>query len=387
MRRLLAGFVILLWVAGGCVVKKENPAIVGVAYDRLYREGWQAYAAGDYALAQAKFDTLLSEVTAADPKVYLAKAFSLIPQRKFDDVEAQVSIALALGNGDPYHRRSHLPIQGVTLLTASPLMFQVDVGQPFLGYVGGVSFGSVADENGWMVSVFLGPGHAPGTTSATIPLDFEGKTFTFLLVKQESVGVVLQYPGAQGASLNTVYIPDTTDVPTIELDTVVYIPGETLVVETTYIYPSDTFYLTLDLPMVGDSLEGTFLIRDTSVAMDTLEALGYLALASAAYAQGLADPTMMAKSVAFARAAQRLLDEKGWNTFAWDPLGDNTLSSRFSYLRTQILQAKAFLQMQLYSNAARMVNEIYDSLVVPEDTTFTPEVIQQIATLIENQDR
>ncbi len=378
----------LLWslafagvVLGGCAVKQEKPSLVGVEYDRLFQEGWEAYARGEYALAEAKFDTILSAVTAADPIVYVSKAFTLGPQRKYSEVDAQISIALALKGGDPFRRVSRLPVRGVQVISSTPFEFQVDVGQDFLGYLEGVEFQTIADVNGWGTSVYLGSAHALDTT--VVALGLEGGSFSFLLMSLESQGVVLRYPGTQGEVLETLSVPDSSQTPSVVVETLVYIPGETLIVETTYVYPTVDVNVVLDVPQAGDSLEGLFLVRDTNIEADTLSVLAYLALATAAYARGLSDPVAMARSAAFAAAAQSLMDEQGWGDFAWDPLGDGSLRAYFSYRRAQVLQAKSFLRMQLYPNAARVVNEIYGSVQIPEDTTFTPEVIRALMDLLD----
>lgn len=383
MKRLVMFGILLGAVA--CAPKTENPPITGVTYDRLFQEGWEAYARGDYALAQAKFDTILTQVSASDPLIYISKAFTLIPQRKVSDVDAQVSIALALKGGDPFQHVSALPVTNATVLNANPLTVQVGVGQSFLGFVDGVSFQTVADENGWAAAVKLGPGHdltaAIGT--GTLPLGPTGGNFTFLLSSLEDSGVVFTYAGAQGAVLSTLTVPDSSQPPSIVQDTVLYVPGETLVVETTYVYPTVNVNVLLDAPLMNDSLSGSFLLRDSNVPADTLSVLAYLAQASAAYMEGLSDPAKMSKSAAYAAAVQALLDELGLQSFDWDPLGDGRLSGRFSYKRAQILQARSFLRMQLYKNAARKVNEIYGSVQIPEDTTFTPDVIQTLMNLID----
>ncbi len=384
-RAFLFALVGLVLGVVACAPKTENPSITGVTYDRLYREGWEAYAQGDYALAQAKFDTILAQVTAADPLIYISKAFALIPQRRVSDVDAQVSIALALKGGDPFQHPATLPITGATVVSASPFVFQVNTAVPFYGFVEGVSFQTVADVNGWAASVALGPGHDATTAigSGSVPLGLSGGNFTFLLSSLEDSGVVFSYAGAQGTVLNTLSLPDSSQPPSLLLDTVVYVPGETLVVETTYVYPTVNVNVLLDVPLVDDSLSGSFLVRDGSVTADTLSVLAYLARAAAAYMEGLSDPVKMARSAALAAATQALLDEMGLTNFDWDPLGDGRLAGRFSYTRTQILQARAYLRMQLFKNAARKVNEIYGSVQIPEDTTFTPEVIQTLVNLIE----
>ncbi len=383
MKRALLFGVVLGVVA--CAPKTEKPPITGVTYDRLFQEGWEAYAQGDYALAQAKFDTILAQVTAADPLVYISKAFALIPQRRTSDVDAQVSIALALKGGDPFQHPTTLPIIGATVVSTSPFVFQVRTAVPFYGFVEGVSFQTVADENGWAASVLLGPGHDAATAigSGSVPLGLSGGSFAFLLSSLEDSGAVFSYAGAQGTVLSTLSLPDSSQSPSLVLDTVVYVPGETLVVETTYVYPTVNVNVLLDVPLADDSLSGSFLVRDTNVAVDTLSVLAYLARAAAAYMEGLSDPAKMARSAALAAATQALLDEMGLTNFDWDPLGDGRLTGRFSYTRTQILQARAYLRMQLFRNAARKVNEIYGSVQIPEDTTFTPEVIQTLVNLIE----
>jgi len=368
MKRGLLFGVVLGVVA--CAPKTQNPEIIGVTFDRLYEEGWRAYAKGDYATAEAKFDSILKYVDATRADVYLAAALSQVPQRKTSAAEANVGLALSL-IGNPYRAVENLSPSEVIALAPTTTRTGFRLAEDFLP-VGGLSGGS---GDFWKFSLSLAdlPARREGAalTTRQVPLGFAGELVPFRLLGWNGDTAFLELGFVEGSAYASVTRVNPNDTVRVVYDTVYNVPGEGVVVETLVVLGQVTIQKIATYPDLQDALSGVFLVRDpNSVPTDSisdLHILAYITLAANALVSGANKPASYVYGIAYAKAAGNLIAERG-RGFAYEPLPGMRLP-QFRGCWADVLQAKAAFQAQLYYNAAVALNKI---LVPAGQTPLTP---------------
>lgn len=348
-----------IWIWGAllglfaCAPKKENPAIIGVSFDRLYQEGWEAYAQSDYATAEAKFDSILKYVDASNPEVYLAAALAQVPLRKFSQADANAGIALAL-LGDPFTTEDTLPLAQVFTDATAPFEGHLVLSSPFLPVDG------VRLEGYWMGDILLldpsGRTRSDAIANGWVPLGLVGEEAAFRLMGWQGETLYVATGDDVGATISTVDLVDSSTVTLVE-ETVYYVPGETVVVDTQYVYSVVSVDRQMQPPVPGDAFNGVLLVRNSLSSLSDLHILAYQVRGMGRYIQGQDNPGALPVALAYFDAALQLISEKGGYTFA--PVeGVLNWSAYFSECAIRLEYAKAAADAGLFYNAATRLNPV-----------------------------
>ena len=120
MRRILAFLPLLLII--GCGEEHSSPVGPYPEIDRLLADGWEAFKAGDFELAEAKFDSIM-EIDVTIPEAYLGLIWAQTRLGEYEDAEMNFAYLLAVEGKRPVilHRSVDLEpdpsdSEGLTLL-------------------------------------------------------------------------------------------------------------------------------------------------------------------------------------------------------------------------------------------------------------------------------
>lgn len=387
MKRLVM-FGVLLGVVA-CAPKTETPPITGVTYDRLFREGWEAYAEGDYALAEAKFDSILKYVTVADPVVHLSKALAMIPQGR--NPEGVLGVAFSL-LGKPFVEET-VRIGWIDVLDttrAGEVGAEYDILTMRLEQTWPVPLRLEGLPGSWKVNLVLGPSHAVDSADivrGSILLGKSGERVSLGFMKSMDDTVIIALPKKLGDSVRSVDVLDLYH-PIIVEETTLYVPGETLVVVRDTQYNLVTLAVHLAVPAPDDSFEVVALVRDPAFPgnqVDTVHAFAYLVGAVQNYYLALSQNKWDEygwQVVAYADAMLRLIHEKGWNNFQYPISPGLGLENLVSERMANGILAEAYFHLGMFSDAVRALNEFYGTQVIdpaaPVDEALYQQILQHL---------
>ncbi len=364
--------------AAACAPKAENPEIIGVTFDRLFEEGWQAYARGDYATAEAKFDSILKYVDATRPEIYLALSLAQVPLSKFSNVQANARIALSL-IGEPFDVRETLLVADTLQDQAGPeLEARLILSDPFIP-VGAQVF----QEGMWWLNLRLLDATdrtlADGLAQGQVPLGFVGETVAFLMRGWNGETLYVAFPDPVGGVISTYPYVDSTTVVGFTVETLYYVPGETLVVDTVYEFQTVSIDRVVDFPRPSDGISGLVLVRNGLSPVTDLHILAYHVLGLASFLQGGDDPLKRVLALSYFQAALQLAEEKGGYSFEPVP-GLVDWGRYFSECYLRVGAAEAAISAFLYYNAVADLNAV---LVSAGETPLSPFFTATLEDLVD----
>ena len=242
----------------------------------------------------------------------------------------------------------------------------------------------------WMVDMVLGASHTVDSTdivTGAINLGKAGERLSFGLVRVSGDTLAVSLGKKLGDSVRTVDVLDTFNPIPVE-ETILYVPGETLVVVQDTQYNLATLTVRLANPEPDDSFEVYAYVRDPGFGadqIDTVHVFAYLVGAIQNYFLALSQNKWEKygwKVVANLDAMLRLIEEKGWTGFQYSivpGLGlENLLSERMAYG----ILAETHFHLGNFTDAIQALNRFYGSQVIdpaaPVDETVYQQLLQYL---------
>lgn len=355
-KKIIALVFVTAVIFAGCGVKNNpptGPSVIDRGANYFNEAGWNAYSQGNYLSSKANFDTVLSMISPENVDAYIGISMAMKQLGEFSSAHGYITMAITVSHQNRVVNEGSrtFPVMNVSRVNDTLAWITLDTN-------------NVAFVNGMEITVSLGNTRYHNLDSAVVYDTLYGGPagakiyFKVMSYSPDGDSILVAWDNDKNFPENTVYLYERTDLPpdSIVVDTSLYLP-DSLVVDTTYYYPTDSLQLVRCLPLPGDSITAN--IAFVGSGQNDVENAAHIVDGAIYFTAG-----DYLNTVKWMRASILMNNDYRYNA----PYADSLPGRLINIRNAKIVLAQAFYNLQMYRDAAYVVNDLYGRQVVdPEN--------------------